>query len=147
MTSSKPQMYPRRRGTVDIDPASSCNLAEALPEPVVAFQRTDEQSPPTLGTCAMDGYPSGSLDHNVPFLVASGLNSTEPELDLEGELSTQGLLVKSDLPPLESREAQVLEKYFEEIDERGTSWAVVPRDEPYRFRIKTVGRVCHRSTD
>ncbi|KIE03613.1 hypothetical protein MAJ_00144, partial [Metarhizium majus ARSEF 297] len=88
----------------------------------------------------MDGYPPGSLDHNVPFLVASGLNSAEPELDLQGELSTQGQLIKSDLPPLEGREAQLLETYFEEIDARGTSWAVVPRDEPYRFRIKTVGR-------
>lgn len=93
----------------------------------------------------MDGYPPGSLDHNVPFLVASGLNSVEPELDLQGELSTQGQLIKSDLPPLEGREAQLLETYFEEIDARGTSWAVVPRDEPYRFRIKTVGRVCERS--
>ncbi|TWU77678.1 hypothetical protein ED733_008232 [Metarhizium rileyi] len=88
----------------------------------------------------MDGYPSGSLEHNVPFLVASGLNSAEPELDLEGELSTQGQLVKSDLPPLRNQEAQVLERYFQEIDDKGTSWTVVPREEPYRFRIKMVGR-------
>ncbi|GAB0134562.1 hypothetical protein EsDP_00002927 [Epichloe bromicola] len=88
----------------------------------------------------MDGYPRDSLDHHVPFLVASGLNAAEPQLDLEGELSSQGLLVKSHLPPLDTRESQVLEKYFEEIDARGTSWAVVPREEPYRLRIKTVGR-------
>ncbi|KAG5984271.1 hypothetical protein E4U55_005429 [Claviceps digitariae] len=88
----------------------------------------------------MDGYPKDSLDHNVPFLVASGLNDAEPHLDLEGELSSQGLLVKSDLPPLDTRESQLLEKYFEEIDLRGRSWTVVPRDEPYRLRIKTVGR-------
>lgn len=93
----------------------------------------------------MDGYPSGSLEHNVPFLVASGLNSAEPELDLEGELSTQGQLVKSDLPPLRNQEAQVLERYFQEIDDKGTSWTVVPREEPYRFRIKMVGRVRWRS--
>lgn len=89
----------------------------------------------------MDGYPRDSLDHHVPFLVASGLNAAEPQLDLEGELSSQGLLVKSHLPPLDTRESQVLEKYFDEIDARGTSWAVVPREEPYRLRIKTVGRV------
>ncbi|KAG6036822.1 hypothetical protein E4U41_005478 [Claviceps citrina] len=88
----------------------------------------------------MDGYPQASLDHNVPFLVASGLNATEPHLDLEGELGSQGLLVKSDLPPLDTRESQFLEKYFGEIDSRGCSWAVVPRTEPYRLRIKTVGR-------
>jgi hypothetical protein len=90
----------------------------------------------------MDGYPLGSLDHNVPFLVASGLISAEPELDLEGELRAQGQLIRSALPPLESREAQLLQRYFEEVDHRGSSWTVVPREEPYRFRIKAVGRVC-----
>ncbi|KAG5951899.1 hypothetical protein E4U53_002055 [Claviceps sorghi] len=88
----------------------------------------------------MEGYPQGSLDHNVPFLVASGLNDAEPHLDLAGELGSQGLLVKSDLPPLDTRESQLLDKYFKEIDSRGSSWTVVPRDEPYRLRIKTVGR-------
>lgn len=122
-----------------VDAHLSFNHVEALS--VAAFQRTDDQRPPALEIRIMDGYPSGSLDHNVPFLVASGLNSAEPDLDLPGELSTQGQLVKSDLPPLESREAQALEKYFEEIDKRGTSWSAVSRDEPYRLRIKTVGRV------
>ncbi|KAG5925557.1 hypothetical protein E4U42_004182 [Claviceps africana] len=88
----------------------------------------------------MEGYPQGSLDHNVPFLVASGLNDAEPHLDLAGELGSQGLVVKSDLPPLDTRESQLLDKYFREIDSRGSSWTVVPRDEPYRLRIKTVGR-------
>ncbi|KAG6184540.1 hypothetical protein E4U27_000899 [Claviceps purpurea] len=88
----------------------------------------------------MEGYPEGSLDHNVPFLVASGLNDAEPHLDLPGELRCQGLRVTSDLPPLDTREAQLLGNYFEEIDSRGHSWTVVPRNEPYRLRIKTVGR-------
>ncbi|KAG6012493.1 hypothetical protein E4U43_007778 [Claviceps pusilla] len=88
----------------------------------------------------MEGYAQGCLDHNVPFLVASGLNDAEPLLDLDGELSSQGLLVKSDLPPLDTKESQLLDEYFGEIDARGCSWTVVPRDEPYRLRIKTVGR-------
>ena len=48
----------------------------------------------------MDGYPAGSLDHNVPLLVASGLNAALPELQLEGDLKDQGILLKSELPPL-----------------------------------------------
>ena len=91
----------------------------------------------------MEGYPAGSLDHNVPFLVAAGLNADGPELALQGELSNQeGVLVKSDVPPLDSKEAHVVRNYLESIDKRGQSWTVVARDEPYRFRVKSVGRVC-----
>lgn len=89
----------------------------------------------------MDGYPVGSLARNVPFLVTSGLNSTPPELDLDGELGNQGILVKSDIPPLETKEAGILEEFFQAVDARGTSWAPVSRDETYRFRVKSVGRV------
>lgn len=91
----------------------------------------------------MDGYPPGSLDHNVPYIVASGLNATTNELPLAPELKDQAILIKSELPPLENKEADVLEAYFEEIDSRGSSWKSVERDESYRFRIKTLGRVIH----
>lgn len=89
----------------------------------------------------MDGYPAGSLDHNVPLLVASGLNAAPPELQLDGELREQGILLRSSLPPLDTKDAGVLEAYFGEIDAWGRSWTSLARDEPYRFRIKTVGRV------
>lgn len=89
----------------------------------------------------MDGYPSGSLDHNVPFIVVSGLNSSPSDLPLSGDLKDQAILLRSDQPPLHTRESKVLEQYFVEIDHRGKSWIGVERDEPYRFRIKTVGRV------
>ena len=89
----------------------------------------------------MDGYPAGSLDHNVPFLVVSGLNDATPELPLDDELKDQAILLRSELPTLETKEAKVLEEYFEEVDDRGKSWVGVQRDEPYRFRIKTIGRV------
>lgn len=89
----------------------------------------------------MDGYPAGCLDHNVPFLVVSGLNDTTPQLPLDAELREQAILLRSDLPVLETKESQVLDSYFGEIDERGKSWAGVERSESYRFRIKTIGRV------
>lgn len=89
----------------------------------------------------MDGYPAGGLDHNVPLLVVSGLNDASPELPLGGELRDQGILLRSELPTLETKESKALEAYFEEVNEKGNSWVGVERDEPYRFRIKTIGRV------
>ncbi|CAM1501890.1 Fc.00g038740.m01.CDS01 [Cosmosporella sp. VM-42] len=88
----------------------------------------------------MDGYPTGSLDHNVPFLVAAGLNTKTNELPLDPELKEQGILLRSELAPLKTKEVEVLEQYFREIDEKGTSWSGVDKEEAYRFRIKSVGR-------
>lgn len=90
----------------------------------------------------MDVYPEGSLDHNVPLLVVSGLNGSAPEPPLGGELKDQGILVRSSLPPLETREAAFVEQHLQQVDEKGRSWVAVRTDEPYRFRIKSVGRVC-----
>ncbi|RFU78303.1 hypothetical protein TARUN_3925 [Trichoderma arundinaceum] len=86
----------------------------------------------------MDGYPSGSLDHNVPLIVVSGLNSDPPEQPPKA--NGRGVLLRSDIPPLEGKEVSFLESYFQEVDERGASWTVVTREEPYRVRVKTVGR-------
>lgn len=86
----------------------------------------------------MDGYPLGSLDHNVPLLVVSGLSSSH---DQPEKVNGEGVLLRSDLPPLEGKEASFLESYFERVNERGKSWTVVTREEPYRVRVKTVGRV------
>lgn len=89
----------------------------------------------------MDGYPAGSLDHNVPFLVAAGLNAEMNELPLNNELKDQGILLRSELPPLEGKEASVLAQYFKEVDAQGKSWSGVTKDDGHRFRIKTLGRV------
>ena len=89
----------------------------------------------------MEGYPVGSLEHNVPLLVAAGLNSKTNELPLQGELKEQGILLRSELSPLEGKEVDVLEQHFRDIDRKGTSWKGIERGEPYRFRIKSVGRV------
>ncbi|PTB68916.1 hypothetical protein BBK36DRAFT_1166792 [Trichoderma citrinoviride] len=92
----------------------------------------------------MDGYPLGSLDHNVPLLVVSGLSSGQDQAEqppkAKGKANGEGVLLRSDLPPLEGKEASFLEAYFERVNERGKSWTVVTREEPYRVRIKTVGR-------
>lgn len=89
----------------------------------------------------MDGYPTASLDHNVPFLVAAGLNNLTNELPLSAELKDQSILLRSELPSLERKEAEVLSQYFSEIDASAKSWSGFGKDESYRFRITTLGRV------
>lgn len=89
----------------------------------------------------MDAYPQGSLDHNVPFMIVSGLNSNSCELPLSDELRDQSILIRSELPALDSKEAQVLDEHFKEVDAKGHSWVGVERDEPFRCRIKSIGRV------
>ena len=89
----------------------------------------------------MDAYPQGSLDHNVPLIVVSGLNSNSFELHLSDELKDQSILIRSELPPLDTKEAQVLDEHFKKLDAQGRSWTGVARDEKFRCRIKSTGRV------
>lgn len=91
----------------------------------------------------MDGYPPGSLDHNVPFLVASGLNTNDEDAKQDSSSVDQGVLLRSGIPPLESRETQVVKDHLDDVDANGRSWKGTDRNTPYRFRVKTVGRVCY----
>ncbi|KFA76803.1 hypothetical protein S40288_03033 [Stachybotrys chartarum IBT 40288] len=88
----------------------------------------------------MEGYPLGSLDHNVPLLVAFGLHANTAKSPHDGASTEQGILLRSDVPSLDTREAQALDEYFKEVDAAGKSWSAAARQEPYRFRIKSVGR-------
>jgi trafficking protein particle complex subunit 11 len=90
----------------------------------------------------MDGYPAGSLDHNVPYVIVSGFNLSPSELPLSKELQDQAILFRSEQPPLETREAKVLQTYLGEVDQEGRSWTGVSREEPFKLRIKNAGRVC-----
>lgn len=92
----------------------------------------------------MDGYPTGSLDHNVPLLVAAGLNNETNELPLSAELKEQSILLRSEIPPVDSKNAEVLSQYFKDVDASAKSWSVFERNEPYRFRVRATGRVSER---
>ena len=93
----------------------------------------------------MDAFPSASLEHNVPFLLATGFSSSSsPELpynaaELQDDNSNPSF--HSEQPPLDTREARLLRSYLGEVDEEGSSWLGAQGDEPYKFRIKTAGRV------
>ncbi|KAK7942816.1 uncharacterized protein PG986_011929 [Apiospora aurea] len=88
----------------------------------------------------MDDYPAGCLDHNAPLLVVSGLGTgaTKPLL-ADPDLKEQGILIRSELPPIDGREAKAILHYIQEAD--ATSWPWNPTEtKKYRFKIKTIGR-------
>jgi trafficking protein particle complex subunit 11 len=90
----------------------------------------------------MDGYPVGSLDHNVPFLVVSGLTSSPAkELSIGTALSEQGILLRSEIDALNTKEAKALEQYFRAIDDRELAWHGQDVGKTYKLRVATTGRV------
>lgn len=93
----------------------------------------------------MDGYSEVSLGHSVPFLAAVGLLSRSKESHLPEFLRDESTQLQSNIAALDTREAEFLESYFEQVDEGGKSWAPVTRDEGYRVRIKSGARVCSSS--
>lgn len=92
----------------------------------------------------MDDYPPGSLDHNVPLLVVSGLTTgpTKPLLT-DPDLKERSTLIRSELAPVDSREAKAILRYIQERDASSLPWNPQAHSKTYRFRIKTIGRVCH----
>ena len=86
----------------------------------------------------MDGYPPGSLDHNVPFLVASGLSSSSSP---EPQKEDGGTTLQSDMPCLEGENARVLHDYLQSIDGTQPPWNLKDKKTPYRYRVASIGRV------
>jgi hypothetical protein len=91
----------------------------------------------------MDEYPPGSLDHSVPFLLTLGTRTGSPyDPGFSAALKEQAVLIRSDLPPLESDQARALLRYIQERDAsqlpcNGREMAA----RKYRFRVKTAERV------
>ncbi|KAL2261017.1 hypothetical protein VTK26DRAFT_4797 [Humicola hyalothermophila] len=90
----------------------------------------------------MDDYPAGSLDHAIPFLLTLGTCTDTPyEPGLSAALKDEAILIRSELPALDSEQAHALLRYIQDRDA-----ARLPcngRDESlrkYRFRIKTAER-------
>jgi hypothetical protein len=91
----------------------------------------------------MDEYPAGSLDHSVPFLLALGTRTGATyDAGLSGTLKEQAVLIRSDLPPLDSDQAHALLRYIRDRD--ASQMPCNARDasaRKYRFRVKTAERV------
>ncbi|KAI1416591.1 Gryzun, putative trafficking through golgi-domain-containing protein [Hypoxylon sp. FL1857] len=89
----------------------------------------------------MDDYPAGSLDHNVPFLFVSGLSSASTKSALtDPVLREQGALVRSELPPIESREAKIILRCIREKDATNLPWNSRDTSRRYKFKIRAIGR-------
>lgn len=90
----------------------------------------------------MDGYPVGSLDHNIPYIVLAGLASGPArDLPLNAELRDQALLVRSELPSIESQDAEALRDYVVRQDGRTRPWNGRDSGKPYKLRVTVAGRV------
>lgn len=90
----------------------------------------------------MDGYPPGSLDPSVPFLVASGLVDSPPNDHYGGSnTATEGTVLKSEVPSLTGENAQVLHDYLAGVDATLPPWSLGDKKRPYRYRVESVGRV------
>lgn len=90
----------------------------------------------------MDGYPAGSLDHNLPFLVVAGLTEAPVNaLPFDNELKDQGVLLQSQLPSLETKEAKALREYIASQDAADQPWNPQLATKPYKFRVAFTGRV------
>lgn len=95
----------------------------------------------------MDGYPPGSLDPSVPFLVASGLLNSPPDGAAEGsDTATQGTVLQSEVPSLTGENAEVLHSYLASVDAAQAPWSLGDKKRPYRYRVETVGRVIGDAT-
>ena len=96
---------------------------------------------PTSGT--MDDYPAGSLDHTVPFLLTLGTRTGSTyDSGLSAALKEQAVLIRSDLPALESDQARALLRFIQHRDaSRLPCNARDASSRKYRFRTKTAERV------
>lgn len=94
----------------------------------------------------MDDYPAGSLDHTVPFLAVSGLSTNiTKHLLPDPELREQAILVRSEIPQIDTREARTILRFIQEADATSLPWISRDSSKRYRFNIKTIGRVSNHS--
>lgn len=91
----------------------------------------------------MDDYPAESMDHSVPFLLTLGTRTgASYDTGLSAALKEHAVLIRSDLPALESDQAQALLRYIQDRD--ASNLPCNGRDvaaRKYRFRVRTAERV------
>jgi hypothetical protein len=91
----------------------------------------------------MDGYAPAYVAHNVPLLIVSGLGLTaQNPPELEGD----GFRITSEVPPVQTEDAQVLLQYFLKGSANGLAWNSREHTGRNKFKIKTVGRVWAQDT-
>jgi hypothetical protein len=86
----------------------------------------------------MDGYAPAYVAHNVPLLVVSGLDSAPQD---KSKAPEGAIRLASEIPPVESEDAQVLLRHFKDSDAGELAWNAREHSGRNKFRVKTVGRV------
>lgn len=96
----------------------------------------------------MEAYPPASAQHNLPFVVLSGLGTSEEQ---NGPQPVQGVIpgraatvLSSDLPPVSSDAAQQLLQEFLAAEGSTLPWngrILARRGNVFGYRIRAVGRV------
>lgn len=87
----------------------------------------------------MDGYATAYVAHNLPLLVVSGLGADPSSTN--ARLKEGGVIITSDIAPLESEDAQCILKCFKENDAEKLPWNGYEHGEKKKFKVKVVGRV------
>jgi hypothetical protein len=90
----------------------------------------------------MDGYKPAYVAHNVPYLVVSGLGEARRN---DAYLKAEGVHIVSDVPPVESEDAEVLLKHFKDSDAEGLAWNSREHSGRNKFRVRIVGRVVQQT--
>ena len=81
------------------------------------------------------------MAHNLPYIVVSGLGVQEREVfRKEG-----GARFTSEIPPVQSEDANTLLKHFITSDATNSAWNGREHTGRNKFKIKTVGRVASTS--
>ncbi|KAA8566792.1 hypothetical protein EYC84_009892 [Monilinia fructicola] len=86
----------------------------------------------------MDGYATAYVAHNLPLLVVSGLGADPSSTN--ARLKEGGVIITSDIAPLESEDAQCILKCFKENDAEKLPWNGYEHGEKKKFKVKVVGR-------
>jgi len=84
----------------------------------------------------MDGYPPAYIAHNLPLLIVSGLGSVQ-----ETSASKSGTRITSEIPPVDTEDAERLLRHFKRSDASDLSWNGREHIGRNKFRVKVVGRV------
>ncbi|KAI0864475.1 Gryzun, putative trafficking through golgi-domain-containing protein [Xylaria cubensis] len=89
----------------------------------------------------MDGYPRGSLDYNIPYLIVSGLGTNPTKIPpTDPELRERGILVRSELPSIDTREARAILRFIQEADASSLPWKSRDGAKRHKFKIRAIGR-------
>jgi hypothetical protein len=96
----------------------------------------------------MDAYPPEYVQHNLPFIVLSGLGTTnerEPPPPVHNVLAGRGATsISSEIPPVGGDRANILLQDFLSADATNAPWnarAPTRRGLAHGLRIRAVGRV------